>query len=156
MEKTITVTELISIYRGALISLLPWMEKLGVLWKMHESYDDWDSISACMYYNILCASLYSEVASTYPVIRSVHNLKYLSTLDYVGIELSMESDKLFIFKDLESVERPLDTIIVLVVDSNGEFLEKRMLEYSDDFRFYFAKMESGQRQVIKTIQVGFA
>lgn len=48
-----SVTELIMVFRGALISIIPWLERAKIYWKNGESYDDWDNIVNALYENIV-------------------------------------------------------------------------------------------------------
>lgn len=155
MKKVITISELINIYRSALTSLMPCVDKLGVPWRMRESYDDWDNISACIFNNIICASLYSGVALKYPILRSSSNGNDISNLDYIGVRIHSNTNNVSIFLDLESIQYPLDTIIYLVVDSNGKLIEKKYIEYNDNIEFYYAKNEEGKRTIVNNIEVGY-
>jgi hypothetical protein len=60
-EWNTSIKELLLNYKGALQSLLPWLEKSNIPYKEGEAYDDWDSICNNLYENFVINSiLYSE------------------------------------------------------------------------------------------------
>ena len=53
-----SVKELLYIFRGALIAIIPWVEKAKIKWKEEEEiYDEWGNITVALYENIVCSSL---------------------------------------------------------------------------------------------------
>ena len=60
----ISVDELMRNFRGALIAIIPWLERAKIKWKRGESYDDWDSIAETLYTSIVLNSINSEMINT--------------------------------------------------------------------------------------------
>lgn len=38
-------SELLTIFSGALLAIIPWLEKAKIKWKEGEAYNDWDNIA---------------------------------------------------------------------------------------------------------------
>jgi len=82
---TVSVTELLIIFRGALLAIIPWIEKAKIKWKEHEAYDDWDNIAESLYKNIVCSSLTGEVASQYTIAKYNFDYDDYSSVDFIGV-----------------------------------------------------------------------
>jgi hypothetical protein len=55
--KTIPLTEIIRIFRSAMLAVIPHVEKVGVRWKKWETYDDWDRIEEALFESMVSKSI---------------------------------------------------------------------------------------------------
>lgn len=57
----ISVKELVLNFRGALQSIIPWLDKCNIPYKEGEAYDEWDTITTALYETIVINSInYSD------------------------------------------------------------------------------------------------
>jgi hypothetical protein len=54
---TTTVTELLGLFREALLALVPIAERAKISWRDGEAYDDWDAIAAALFNNLVVRGL---------------------------------------------------------------------------------------------------
>src|SRR5690606_20593651 len=80
-----SVTELLVISRGALLAIIPWLEKAKIKWKEDEAYDDWDNIAESLYANIVCSSLIGEVATEYQITKYNFNYDNYSSVNFIEV-----------------------------------------------------------------------
>lgn len=52
-----SINELLLNYKGALQSLIPWLEKSNIPYKEGEAYDEWDAISSTLYETMVTNSI---------------------------------------------------------------------------------------------------
>ena len=148
----ISVNELLNIFRGALLALIPWLEKAKISWKDDEAYDDWDNIVESLYKNIVCASLYSEVADNYSIAKYLYTYDNYSLIDYIEIRIKDNSEKKFAFVAFQSDFSPLDSIKVAELDKKNKVIGYINLKI-DDFEFLFVKNINGKKEVIHDVEV---
>jgi hypothetical protein len=56
-----SIKELLLNYKGALQSLIPWLEKSNIPYKEGDAYDEWDAITTTLYESIVINSInYSD------------------------------------------------------------------------------------------------
>jgi len=53
----VSVSELIRIFQGALLALVPWLTKAKIPIKSHDSYDDYDEIVSVLFRRIVMGSV---------------------------------------------------------------------------------------------------
>lgn len=118
-----SVDELISIFRTALVALLPSMEKAHIAWREGEAYDDWDEITQSLYRNIVGRSLQSVFDNDFDLddLLPKYNMKLLSYKERHILKIArsapVDSNA---FVGLSSTEEPFDTVDFICIDSKGE------------------------------------
>ena len=78
-----SVTELIRIFRGALLSIIPWLEKAKIKWNEGEAYDDWDNIVESLYLNLVCSTLNGEVSVENNIAKYNFTYSDYSTINFI-------------------------------------------------------------------------
>jgi hypothetical protein len=66
--ETFDFTELVGLFREALIALLPVMEKSRIKWREGQSYDPWEEIERTPYHSII-GSCVDNAMSIQPIVR---------------------------------------------------------------------------------------
>lgn len=147
-----SVTELLGIFRGALLAIIPWIEKAKIKWKEGEAYDDWDDIADCLYRNIVCSSLTGEIASDYPIAKYNFQYEDYSSVDFIQIKSERHSDKYLAFVAFQSIFAPLDNIKVAELDKSDKVVKHLDLK-QEDLQFVFVKNNKDKKEVIDKIDV---
>jgi hypothetical protein len=67
--ETFAVTELVGLFREALLALLPVMEKSRIKWREGESYDPWEEIERALYKSIIgsCVENATSIQPIFPL-----------------------------------------------------------------------------------------
>jgi len=147
-----SVNELLSIFRGALLSLIPWLEKARINWKEGETYDDWDNIAEALYENIVCSSLTGEVTLEYKIAKYNFNYDDYNSIDFIGVKDKDNSEKKYAFVAFQNDSSPMNSIKVAVLNKIDKVVGYTILKY-DDLEFVFIKNDNGQKKVIDKIDV---
>lgn len=147
-----SVTELLAIFKGALLAIIPWLEKAKIKWKEGEAYDDWDNISESLYENIVCSSLIGEIASEYTIAKYNFNYNDYSSIDFIEVMDKDNSEKIFAFVAFQSSFTPLDHIKVAELDKTNKVVGYTYLK-PDGLEFVFVKNINGKREVIDEVNV---
>lgn len=147
-----SVGELLAIFRGALLAIIPWIEKAKIKWKEGDAYDDWDNIADSLYRNIFCSSLAGEIASDYSITK--YNLHYedYSSIDFIEVRSKEYSEKKFAFVAFQSNSSPLDSVKVAELDKMDKVAGYTNLKF-DGLEFVFVKNIDGKREVIDKVDV---
>ncbi|MEM1367735.1 MAG: hypothetical protein AAGG02_06895 [Cyanobacteria bacterium P01_H01_bin.15] len=61
------IEELLDIFRGGLMALIPTMEHAKIPWQQAENYDDWDAIAETLYEQIVIDALREIYSLDYEV-----------------------------------------------------------------------------------------
>lgn len=148
----ISVNELLAILRGALLSIIPWIEKAKIKWKEGEAYDDWDNIADTLYKNIVCSSLTGEVASDYSIAK--YNLQYenYTSIDFIEVRSKGYSENKFAFIAFQSNSSPLDTIRVAELDKTNKVVGYTNLKF-ESLEFVFVKNINGKKDALDSVEV---
>lgn len=110
-----SATELLHIFRSAIISLIPSMNRCHISWNSDESYDDWDDITRVLYNSIVVKSLTN---SNIHVDSEDQVLRYNSfdftdrsvfILVYQDDSINMLST-IKVFHEFSTSEGPFDTV----------------------------------------------
>lgn len=113
-----TVSELLEIFRGAIIAIIPWVEKAKISWKEGESYDDWDNIVSSLFENIVYASLTENISDKYSLPK--YDLQYEDYLDrdFILIRSRKFPNNNFAFISYNTKSSNLSTINAAELDDN--------------------------------------
>ena len=147
-----SVTELLVIFRGALLSIIPWIEKAKIRWKEGEAYDDWDNIAEALYNNIVCSSLAGEVASVYTIAKYNFLYEDYNFVDFIGMECKSNLEKKFVFMAFQSDSSPFDSIKAAELDNSNAVIKVTTLKF-DDLKFAFVKNIDGRIEVMDEIEI---
>lgn len=148
----ITVTQLITIFRGALLAIIPWIEKAKIKWKEGEAYDDWDNIAESLYKNIVCSSLTGDVSSEYIIARYNFNYEDYSTMDFIEVQPKDNSDMKFVLVSFQSSSTPLDVVKVAKINKMEKVVEYIYLKFIES-EFVFVKKINGKRENVSNLEV---
>lgn len=148
----ISINELLSIFRGALIAIIPWLEKAKIKWKEGEAYDDWDNIAESLYRNIVCSSLTGEVAPEYSIAKYNFHYEDYSFTDFIQVRSGSYLDKNFVFVSFQSNSSPFDAVKVVELNKSNKIVGYLTL-ILDDLEFAFIKNEDGKKVVISELEI---
>ncbi|MGK6353203.1 hypothetical protein [Parapedobacter sp. DT-150] len=146
-----SVTELMTIFRGALLSIIPWLEKAKIKWKESEAYDDWDNIAESLYKNIVCSSLTGEVASEYGIAKYNFNYDNYASIDFIEVRVD-NSEKKFAFVAFQNNASPLDSVKVAELDKTNTVIDYTNLKFGG-LRFVFARNIDGKRELVGSVEI---
>jgi hypothetical protein len=148
----ISVNELVAIFRGALLAIIPWIEKAKIKWKEGEAYDDWDNIAESLYNNIVCSSLTGNVASEYEIAK--YNFYYddYATTSFILVRSKNNPEKRFAFVHFQSNSSPMDTVKVAELDKKDNVIGYVDLKFCDS-SFIFVRNINGRKKIIDRIEV---
>jgi len=147
-----SVNELLTIFRGALTSILPWIEKAKIEWKEGESYDDWDNIASSLYNNIVCSSLMGEVLDEYSIAEYSFVYENYSDIDFILVMSNNYKNNILAFVSFQSIVSPFDCVEVAMLDNSLEIVEHLTLKL-DNLEFAFMKKNNATRAIISDIEV---
>jgi hypothetical protein len=118
-----TVTDLVTNFRAALLGVLPSVERVGIPWKRPAAYDEWDNLVEAMYQVLIVEPLRFSLPETE---RERFNLPGYDMLlpTYEGrtiIEVvPRRSDELIrVFHAFGTVRTPFDVVEWRAVESTG-------------------------------------
>jgi hypothetical protein len=138
-----SVNELMGIFRGSLLSLIPWLEKARINWKEGEAYDEFDNIAESLYKNIVCSSLFGETLDEYPIANYDLIYKDYSELNFVRVLSNVHKDKLLAFISLQSVNNTFDSVKTVSLDSAFHPVEYLVLDLANVDFSYYDNLQSG-------------
>lgn len=147
-----SVTELLLILRGALMAIIPWIEKAKIKWTDEEAYDDWDNIAESLYQNIVCSSLTGEVASEYQIAKYNFNYWDYSLMNFIGVRHKDNAEKKFAFVAFQSNLSPMDSVKVAELDKLNKVVDYTNLKL-ESLDFVFVKNLNGKKEVIDSIEI---
>jgi hypothetical protein len=147
-----SVLELLTIFRGALLAVIPWVEKAKIKWKEGQAYDDWENISESLYKNIVCSSLNGEVASEYRIAR--YNVIYddYASINFIEVRNRNNFQRKFAFVGFQSDFSPLDSVKVAELDKYYKVVNYNDLKF-DGLEFVFVKNINGKKEIIDGIEI---
>ncbi len=53
----VSISELVKIFKGALVALIPWLGRARIPFAREDAYDDFDEISGTLFKRIVCATV---------------------------------------------------------------------------------------------------
>ncbi|MBK7376831.1 MAG: hypothetical protein IPJ02_15160 [Chitinophagaceae bacterium] len=147
-----SVGEILSVFRGALLSIIPWLEKARIKWIENEAYDDWDNIVKALYENIVCSSLIGKVLPEYSIAKYEFHYDDYSKLDYIKVESKDHSDKNLAFVSFQNKSLPLENVNVAILDEIDRVIGYASLKYSD-LEFVFIRKKEGKKEIVNIIEI---
>ncbi|MGC9341261.1 MAG: hypothetical protein ACP5E3_01025 [Bacteroidales bacterium] len=147
-----SVTELIEIFRGALMAIIPWLEKANIAWKDGESYDDWDNIASSLFENIVCATLTGDVVNIRMIPRYDYEYESYQARDYIVVKSKKYNDKNFAFVSLKNESYKLDKVKVAELDENLNSI--RFIEIPfENVKFGFVIQGKNDSNIIYEVEI---
>jgi hypothetical protein len=149
-----TVKELLQIFKGALTSTVPWLEKAMIEWKGKQAYDDWDNIAEALYNNIVCSSLMGEVMSEYPIAKYGMIYDDYKDLDFIAVQPHGKySNETLAFICFDSILCPLDKILASILDHQYRVKINVLLDPKETTFYFVSKTKTNEREKRKNITV---
>ena len=127
----ISVTELMTIFKEAIISIIPWLEKAKIPWKEGEIYDDGEDIYRSLYENIVIGSILREILPINRIAKyGFHYENYFETLS-----------------------TPLDNVKVAILDDSDIVIGFLILK-QEGLKYAFVKNNNGtDKEIISEVNV---
>jgi hypothetical protein len=124
-----SLSDLLDIFRQSLSALAPILEKAKISWQEAEAYDDWDSIAANLFENIVVNSLRFSQEITSDLRLPEYDIIYPSYKDFdiifvEGSDIPMGT--LAVFIGLAGTSQDFSTVKWLEVDSNGSVIAEEV------------------------------
>lgn len=150
MNRIITLNELLLNFRNALVSLVPYLEKVEIPYKEGEDYDEWDRISEILYEELVINSVKSATKDRRSESYAKYGFYYdnYKKIDFIAF-YSNNSDDLFVFNSF-SANNNFNKIIAHRISKNTlvTISGKELIDYND-ITFYFK--EHGQEMPKKIV-----
>lgn len=147
-----SVTELLAIFRGALLAVIPWVEKAKIKWKDGEAYDDWDNIVESLYENIVCSSLTSDVILKYGIAKYNFNYDSYDSINFIEVKINNNPEKKYAFVAFQSNSSLLDKVKVAELNK-----AEKVVGYVDlslaELEFVFVKNINGKKEIVDSVEV---
>jgi hypothetical protein len=147
-----SVTELLVIFRGAMLAIIPWLEKAKIKWRDDEAYDDWDNIAESLYQNIVVSSLIGEVISEHNIAKYNFIYDNYALINHIKITVNNMPEKAYVFVALQSINSPFDCVKASVLDHDYKVIDTAILNM-DGLEFIFVKNDNGTRIYIDKLSV---
>lgn len=112
----ISVDELIEIFRGALISIIPWIERAQIKWKEGESYDDWDEIAQVLYKNIISNSFKYSSSKQFNLVRYDIRYNNYQNLSFIKVTHGNITNNFYAFVGFKNTQNIFDSIEVAIIE----------------------------------------
>ena len=147
-----SINELISIFRGSLIALIPWLDKAKIKWEDGVAYDDWDNIVESLYQNIVCASLVGEVLAEYNIAKYNYYYKDFTSIEFIEVKTSVESREQYVFIGFQSISTYFDSVKVAIINDNYELIRYSNIDYKDT-SFSYVKRLGSKKFTINSLKI---
>ncbi|MBB5295862.1 hypothetical protein E5F05_10330 [Deinococcus metallilatus] len=149
------MTELMEVFREALIALIPALERARIAWRSPEAYDDWDAIAETLFEQIVVNSIRHGLAEDYQEVR-LNRWGLKIGLDWIEVvpQGGAAGHRLAVVA-FETRQAPFDMILAEVLDETDVPLQEDAVEIPfEGARFYF-HWRSGREggQVIEDLVV---
>lgn len=146
-----SVSELIEIFRGSLLAIIPWVEKAKIKWR-EDQYDDWDNITQALFRNIVCSSIQGDISSRYSIANYDFIYEDYSNWDYIRVKSENYSNKVLVFISFQSELMSLEKVRVAILDSKEKVTGYLSLNINE-VQFSLEKKIDNKRKNIKTIKI---
>ena len=136
----LAINKLMNLYKDALLSLAPELEKAQIKFQQYEEYEEVETICESLYNLIITYKLEQYVQDKYSIKPNLpkYGFFYRDYKDHDQIEVHPEdSDVKFVFVMLKSKEAPFDTVLCNQIDSKGSILERDIEFNWDNVNFIF-------------------
>ena len=149
----ISVTELMTIFKEAIISIIPWLEKAKIPWKEGEIYDDGEDIYRSLYENIVIGSILREILPINRIAKYGFHYENYSEMDYILVISSEHSNNRLAFVLFETLSTPLDNVKVAILDDSDIVIGFLILK-QEGLKYAFVKNNNGtDKEIISEVNV---
>jgi hypothetical protein len=133
---TFDVTELVSLFRDALLALLPIMDRSRIEWRDGKTYDPWENIERTLYQSIIGSCVESIVPTSKTNRLASYGLQYPN---YRGMAFLVASDdRNAVLFDLVAGQEPFSEAAFVKLDRNLEPVSDRILRPLATTKFLLA------------------
>lgn len=147
-----SVNELLHIYKGALISIVPWLDKAMIKWKDEDSYDDWENISQSLYSNIVCSSLLGDVIIESSIAKYNFLYNNYSSIDFLLVKSDKYFGKKFAFISFQSDLSPFDSVKLAELDEFDNVIGYLTIK-DERLKFLYVKYNNGEKVIMDEVNV---
>lgn len=136
----LSITKLMSLYKESLLSLVPELEKTGLLWNSFEENEDIEAICESLFNLIVRNKLSSFITDKYSITPNItkyaFHYKNYHKLDCIEVSLEAANHRL-VFLMVQSVNGPFDTVICDRINENNDIIEREVSIPWDSAEFIF-------------------
>jgi len=147
-----SVTELLTIFRGAVIAIIPWIEKAKIPWTDEDAYDDFDNIVESLYNNIVLATLENGVLTEYSTARYGFHYTDYSKMDFIIIKSTEHPDKRLAFVCFNSLGSPLNRVHAAILNKENVVTGFLTIDL-DNLEFGFVRNAADYEEAITELNV---
>ncbi len=159
-----SVHELIAIFRDALRTLIPTLERGHIAWRSPDAYESWDAIAETLYKTMVIDSINWGLPPDGPdtLHVPVYELLYFSYAEMSYVEVlspSLEAIRAsgchYLFHGLATTDTPFDTVECVMVDEAGDAMSGTFAEIPFEevtFRFRH-RLENGSVEIHDELDV---
>jgi len=144
MADTFNATELVGLFRSALVALLPVMDAARIRWAEPGVYDGWENIERALYASIVGSCVENAVPDAVAPLAAygltMPNYLALSFLSERGLRLG---GTLNAFVELRTGDKPFDLALFHEVDASLTLTGRRISKSIDMCAFDLASPASG-------------
>lgn len=148
---TVTVSQLLSDFRDALVALVPIAERTRIAWRKPQAYDDWEGIEAALFHSIVAS----------PFENNAEGVRWASLAPYDFVVETYASNSFVglagtphhaAFLCLDTQDFPFDTCVAAVLDHEGRVTGEVRVPF-DAAQFVFAARQEGSISLLSEINV---
>lgn len=125
----LSITKLMTLYKESIMSLVPELEKTGLLWNSFEDNEDIEAICESLFNLIVRSKLSAFINDKYSITPNITKYafyyKNYHNLDCIEVSLQAENQRL-VFLMLKSVNGPFDTVICDRINENNDIIEREV------------------------------
>ncbi len=147
-----SINYLLDIFKGAVLSIIPWLDKAKINWKDEDAYDDWDNIVNALFENIVCSSIVGEVSKNYPIAKYNYHYDDYSNVDFIIIRSGEYANENLAFISFQSISDPFDNIKVAILNISFKVV-KRVSIKNENIDFKFCRNKNGKKELIDNFDV---
>jgi len=111
-----TIQELLLIFREALVSLIPSMEKAKIPWRDPDAYDDWDSIAMQVFSSIVENACREVINDAFPIPQYGMTMGDYSELSFIDVSSRDSRVVNCVLICLTTKDLPFDTVRIQTLD----------------------------------------
>lgn len=147
----VTISELIHIFRQALIDLIPTFDRARIEWRGDQTYDDFERVAEALYDSIVRDAIESAQGFQTAIPLARYGLR--ESKDRSWILVNDPSLRLSLYQ-LASSGSPFDTIECVPIDSEGKQLQEIKVVRFDGARFlYEARFPDATTETVYEVDV---
>jgi hypothetical protein len=141
-----TTSELMQIFREALIVLVPVLDRARIAWRSTEAYDDWDAIAQVLFHNIVVRSVQWSLPEdqhegfTLPKYGTM----YPSYRDLSFVQVVTGDGRLLAFHSFDSRHAPFDVIDCRLVAESGAVVSSDLVSIPIELATFAIRMPNGR------------